>query len=425
MSQPAPTVSPFAVFRNRSFSLMWLGQLISTFGDALTQLAAGILVFRLTGSVLSVGLMLAVTSLPSLLLGLVAGVYVDRYDRKKILVISCFLQAGLVALIPLLLPYGVAWLYVLVALSSTVRQFFAPAHDSVLPEVADDEALEAANAMMSISSSASTVLGYAAAGLLASRFDLGLVFLLDALTFVVAGLCLLGITVQKHAPDEEAHVRTVLGDVRTGMGFLFGSPMLRSVLFISLGFGLTIGAINTLALPFVLSELRGGSEFVFGLQEGVMSGGYVLGSLVMASFAARLKERGWIVLSLIGMGGASLVYAFGNSVPLAIVLAAFIGVFNAPVLIAIKTVFQRKTPPKLRGRVIAAYYVGLDAAIVLGLLAGGLGDLLDVRLLYAVAALLTLLLGLLAAVLPGLRTVAPAEDAAAEGEQGTVLEPGG
>lgn len=424
MSQPTPTVSPFAVFRNRSFSLMWLGQLISTFGDALTQLAAGILVFRLTGSVLSVGLMLAVTSLPSLLLGLVAGVFVDRYDRKKILVVSCFLQAGLVALIPLLLPYGVAWLYVLVALSSTVRQFFAPAHDSVLPEVADDEALEAANAMMSISSSASTVIGYAAAGLLASQFSLGLVFLLDALTFVVAGLCLLGITVQKHAPDEEAHVRTVLGDVRAGMGFLFGSPMLRSVLFLSMGYGVTMGVSNTLGLPFVLSELRGGSEFVFGLQEGVMSGGFVLGSIVMASYAAKLQARGWIVLSFVGMGAASLVYAFGNSVPLAIVLAGIIGLFNA-LLIAIRAVFQRKTPPKLRGRVIGAYYVGLDVMIVLGLFVGGLGDLLDVRLLYAATALLTLLLGLMAAVLPGLRTVAPVGNEVERSERGAGLEPGG
>ncbi len=424
MTRDAPAPSPFAVFRNRSFSLMWVGQLVSTFGDALTQLAAGILVYRLTGSTLSVGLMLAVTSLPSLLFGLFAGVYVDRYDRKKILVISSFLQAGLVALIPLLLPYGVAWLYILVALASTVRQFFLPAHDSVLPEVADDEALEAANAMMSISSSASMVLGFAAAGLLASRFDLGLVFLLDALTFVVAGLCLLGITVLKHAPNEEESVRTVLGDMRTGMGYLFGSPMLRSVLFVGMGFGLTMGIFNTLGLPFVLSELRGGSELVFGIQEGVMAGGFVLGSMVMASFATKLQARGWLVLSFAGMGAASLVYAFGNSVPLAIVLSGIVGFFNAP-LVAIKAVFQRKTPPKLRGRVIGAYYVGLDAMIVLGLFVGGLGDLLDVRLIYVVTALLTLLLGLVAAVLPSLKTVTPVGNEVERSERGTGLEAGG
>lgn len=410
---------PLTVFKNRSFSLMWLGQLVSTFGDALTQLAAWILVFRLTGSVLSVGLMLAVTSLPSLLFGLIAGVYVDRWDRKKILVVSCFVQAVLVALIPLLLPFGILWLYVLVALSSTVRQFFVPAHDSVLPDVADDKALEAANSFMSISSSASTVFGYAVAGIFASQISLSWVFLLDALTFILAGACLLGITAPRHTDDEEGHVRTVLKDMRTGMQYLFSFPVLRSVLWISLGIGLTIGVFNTLGLPFVLSQLSGGSEFVFGIQEGVLSGGFVLGSLLMASFASLLKERGWIVLCLVGMGVLSLAYAVNVSVLLAILLSGFIGIFNAPVTIAIKTVFQRKTPPKLRGRVISAYYVGLDTAFVLGLLTGGLGDLLDVRLLYAAAALLTLLLGFVAAVLPGLKTSTAPDGERLEGAMST------
>ena len=80
-------VSPFAIFRNRNFSLMWTGQLISTMGTALTSLAASIYVFRLTDSASSVGLMLMATAAPSLLVGLFAGVFVDRYDRKKIMIV--------------------------------------------------------------------------------------------------------------------------------------------------------------------------------------------------------------------------------------------------------------------------------------------------------------------------------------------------
>jgi len=402
LSEPAP--SPFAVFKNRSFSLMWFGRLISTFGDSLTQLAAGILVYRLTGSVLSVGLMLAVTSLPSLLFGLVAGVYVDRWNRKKIMVVSSFLQAGLVALIPLLLPFGIVWLYVLVALSSTVRQFFEPAHDSVLPDVADDAALESANSFMSISSTASSVLGYAAAGLLASSLSLNLVFWLDALTFVVGGALLLGVAVPHHAGGDEEGVRTVLGDIRSGLAHLFETPLLRAIFGLSLSIFFVLGMGNALFLPFVLSKLPGGSEFVFGLQEGAMSLGFVLGSVVMASFASRMKERGWISLCLVGMGAASLVYAFSNSVTLVIVLAGLIGFFNAPAVISIKTVFQRKTPPKLRGRVIGAYYVGVDSVMVIGLLVGGLGDLVGIRTLLAGAGVLTLLLGFVAATLTSLKT---------------------
>ena len=91
-STPA-SLSPFSVFRNRSFSLLWTGQLVSTIGSALTSLAASIYIFRLTGSALSVGLMLMATAAPSLLVGLFAGVFVDRYDRKRIMIIADIARA--------------------------------------------------------------------------------------------------------------------------------------------------------------------------------------------------------------------------------------------------------------------------------------------------------------------------------------------
>src|SRR5512139_1337365 len=134
-------VSPFSIFRNRNFAFMWSGQLVSTMGSALTSLAASIYVFRLTDSALSVGLMLMSTAAPSLLVGLFAGVFVDRYDRKKIMIASDVLRALLILAIPFLLPVNVAWLYILVMLSAAVGQFFNPAHSSVLPDIASEEEL--------------------------------------------------------------------------------------------------------------------------------------------------------------------------------------------------------------------------------------------------------------------------------------------
>src|SRR5512144_1452864 len=149
---PSKSLSPLAVFRNRAFTLLWSGQLVSTVGSALSSLAASILVYRLTNSALSVGLMLMATAAPSLVVGLVAGVFVDRFDRRRIMIASDLLRAVLSLLIPFLAPLNIAWLYILVALSSAVGQFFEPAHASVLPEVASDEELAAANSLMAISS---------------------------------------------------------------------------------------------------------------------------------------------------------------------------------------------------------------------------------------------------------------------------------
>jgi len=111
-TSPAPSLSPYAVFRNRSFTLLWIAQLVSTAGSALTSLAAGILVLRVTHSVALVGVMLMATAAPSLLVGLIAGVFVDRWNRKAILVGADLLRSVVVFLIwiyisAVLLLYGV------------------------------------------------------------------------------------------------------------------------------------------------------------------------------------------------------------------------------------------------------------------------------------------------------------------------------
>ena len=169
--------SPFAVLRRRNFSLMWTGQLVSTIGSALTSLAASIYVFRETGgSALSVGLMLMATAAPSLLVGLLAGVFVDRYNRQRIMIIADLLRAGLVFLIPFLVPYGIGWLYAIIMLTSAIGQFFDPAYESLLPEAAPDEELAAANSLIAISSFGSTAIGFAASGLIAANYPIAYAF---------------------------------------------------------------------------------------------------------------------------------------------------------------------------------------------------------------------------------------------------------
>ena len=127
--------SMFAVFRKRDFSLLWLAQLISTAGSALTDLAAAIFVFRVTGSALAVGLTLMVTAVPSLVVGLLAGVFVDRHDRKRILIVTCLIQAVIVGLIAVVIgidALAIPGLYGLLLLNAAVKQFFRKAYEDNL-----------------------------------------------------------------------------------------------------------------------------------------------------------------------------------------------------------------------------------------------------------------------------------------------------
>src|SRR5918994_4596879 len=157
---PAPSM--FSVFRKRDFSLLWTAQLISTAGSALTDLAAAIFVFRLTGSALAVGLTLMVTAIPGLVVGLLAGVYVDRHDRKRILMYTCLIQAVIVALLAVVIgidAIALPGLYVLLLINAGVKQFFDPAHDSLIPEMASDEELASANSFLSIAAFGSKAIG--------------------------------------------------------------------------------------------------------------------------------------------------------------------------------------------------------------------------------------------------------------------------
>src|SRR6187401_1307189 len=216
----APAPSMFAVFRKRDFSLLWLAQLVSTAGSALTDLAAGIYVWRATESALAVGLTLIVTAIPSLVVGLLAGVYVDRHDRKRIMIVTCLVQAvtvGLIAFVIGLDAIALPGLYVLLLLNAGVKQFFDPAHDSLIPEIASDEELAAANSFLSIASFGSTAVGFAGAGLLAGTVGLQWAFIIDAATFLFAAGCisLMG-RYPMPTPDEEASVAVIAANLKSG-----------------------------------------------------------------------------------------------------------------------------------------------------------------------------------------------------------------
>lgn len=393
-------ISPFAVFRNPSFTRLWFAQLISTIGDAFTMIAAGIYIFRLTGSTLQVGLMLIATSVPTMLLGLVAGVFVDRFDRKKIMVAADLSRAVLVCLIPILLPYHVAWLYVLVMLISSIGTFFHPAFDSVLPETATDEELTAANSMIAISSFGSTAIGFAASGLIAA-YSIEWAFYIDAITFLVSAVFLMGLQVAIIEAPESTTVAIVFRNLKDGLQELWGNSLLRSLLWVGAASALSVGMWNTLLLPFA-TEVLNATEFQYGIQEGVTSVGFVLGSFFMARYAERLREGVWMSLGLLLTTVFGLVYAFSSHVPLATTMVMVTGFLNAWYYVARRTLMQRNTDREMRGRIFGALMTIGHVVMLVGMGIAGLADFIGVREMMVTAVVLTGLSGVVALVAPGI-----------------------
>ena len=400
----------FDIFRKRDFRYLWTAQLVSTIGSSLTDLAAAILVFRVTHSALNVGLVLIVTAVPTLLFGLVAGVFVDRFDRKKILLAADLIRGVLVVLIPTAVDmFGLPGLYGIIFLAASVRQFFDPAWESVLPEIANEEELAKANSFLSISSFGSTAVGFAAAGLLSSLEPdkITLPFYIDAATFFVSFLCVLAVRLPKQPEPEQTTIGVVLSNLRDGVRILWGIPVLRSLLIAGLPVFLSFGFWNVMLLPMAIRVL-GGTEFEYGLQEGLTSIGFVVGALLMARYIDRLAEGAWMVLSMLGMGIFGVLYGLSPNIWIAILMVMMTGFLNAPSGIARRTILQRNTPRAMRGRVFSAFFVARDVVFLIGMAGAGLADIFDVRMLIVLSSVVLIAAGFLHQVLPGIGR--PAEE---------------
>jgi CRP-like cAMP-binding protein len=164
---------------------------------------------------------------------------------------------------------------------------------------------------------------------------------------------------------------------------------------------LSFGLWNVLLLPFALHVLKAG-EFGYGLQEGVTSVGFVVGSLLMAKWAERFREGSWIVIATIAMGVAGIFYGLSTSIVVAVALVTVSGFFNAPASISKRLVMQRSTPRELRGRVFSAFAVARDVVFLIGISLAGLADIIDVRLLVVGSSVILVLAGLWTAIMPGL-----------------------
>ena len=401
----------FAIFKKRDFSLMWLAQLTSTIGESLTDLAAAILIFQITNSAFAVGAVLMVTAIPTLFVGLFAGVFVDRFDKKRILLLANLLRGFIVLGIPLayvtFMPANqdlfVFSLYGLIFISATVRQFFDPAWESVLPEIATEEELTQANSFLAVSSFGSTAVGFAAAGFLASTGNPLLAFYIDAATYFVAFALLLPIIVRKKsaADEEPTSIGVVVENLKSGAAYMWRTPVLRSAFLTGAPVFLSFGLWNVLLLPMAIRVL-GGTEFEYGLQEGLTSVGFVVGSFLMAKVGDRLAEGTWVVASTIAMGVFGAIYGLSPTMAVAIVMVTITGFLNAPQSIARRLLLQRHIPRDLRGRVFSAMYVSRDVLFLVGMAGAGLADIFPVRDLVVASSVILIFAGIATQFAPGI-----------------------
>ncbi|HET8629377.1 MAG TPA: MFS transporter [Thermomicrobiales bacterium] len=399
----------FAALRQRNFALLWVGQLISLIGDWVLFIALPFYVFDLTGSTLATGGMFIALTVPRLALGSVAGVFVDRWDRRRTMLAADFARAGLLLL--LLMVHSVDWLwlvYVVALAESAISQFFNPAKSAIIPRLVDEEHLLAANSLNSLSESLTRLVGPALGGLLFGALGLTSVIYADSASYLVSGtlIALMAVATQPAGDAGEAAAdaaamgwRAVWREWRGGLGLMLADRAL-AVLFLVMGIVMIgEGIVSVLLVVWVKEILHGGAT-----QLGWLMSAQAVGGLAGGLLAARLGKAVGPARS-IGFGAlltGVFIVAIVNTPTLAadLVLIALVGGPAVVAFVAIETLLQNLTEDRYRGRIFGALGTTMALAQLVGMaLAGALGaplgtlPVLDLTgILYCVGGLLTLAL---------------------------------
>ncbi|MEV4263157.1 MFS transporter [Kribbella sp. NPDC049584] len=370
--------------RQRDYRLMLSAGLISLIGDWLLRTGLAFQVYVLTGSTLASGGLLLASFLPAVVLGSLAGVFVDRWNQRTTMIVTNVLNA--VVLLPLIAVNNESkiWIvYGVVLAQSCLQQFFQPAEQSLVPVLVNDEQLVTANALNSQIRDLARLIGAALGGVLAAAGGLTLLALGDAATFLIAVVLVARMRhrqVRPENPEQTAGgaIKRLKEEWTEGLRLCVAGPAIRLFFVFCMVTGVGEGIMSTLFAPFVSSQI-GGDGQVYGLIVSSQAVGGIVGGLVAAAIgsrwpAARLWGIGALAFGLIDATLFLYPLASDSVIP-AFVCMIVVGLPGALTIAGMMTVFQNLTVDGTRGRIYGAVGAAESVAVLIGITAAGfLGD---------------------------------------------------
>lgn len=316
-------VRPAPLWRNRDYLLLWGGQAVSSVGGEASNLALPLLILALTHSPAQAGFASALRSLAYLLLGLPAGALIDRWDRKRTMILCDLGRALALGSIPLALALGrlsMAQIYLVALLEGALYVFFSLAESAALPRVVDKTQLPAATAQNEVTGGVVTLVGPSLGGALFG-ITRSLPFLVDAVSYAASVLALLRIRTlfQGERQQQKANLRVEMVE---GLRWLWHEPVVRSLAL--LHGGLILSYEGMLLLVVVVAQRQHASPFVIGLMFGISGLGAILGAVVGSQVHKRLRLGQIMIVAFWLFALLWPLYAVAPS-PLALgaILAAF------------------------------------------------------------------------------------------------------
>ncbi|HEX2036799.1 MAG TPA: MFS transporter, partial [Chloroflexota bacterium] len=372
--------APAGLWRHRDFLKLWVGDAVSVCGSQITPLALPLMAaLALHATPGQMGLLRAAEYLPPLLVGPIAGVWVDRLRRRPILIWTDVARAAVLLAVPVAAALGLLHLellYVVAATMAILGTVFGIAASAYLPSLVPGPSLMEANGKLTTTREVAYVAGPGLAGALVQLLSAPVAVAVDGLTFLASALGLAMIRLPEPAPPPRAQRRPLSTEIGEGFRTTLREPILRAFLASSAAYDVCWNAVAVVSFLYV-TRVLGLPPAAYGFIIGVGSVGSLLGALVAHRLAQRLGLGPTIVGAqlMLGVGGLLLVLAVllpARAFPF-LIAAEVVQLFMTSVYGVNRTSLEQAiTPAGLRGRVRGTRAVIGAGAVALGTLAGGL-----------------------------------------------------
>ncbi|MEK5036702.1 MFS transporter [Sporosarcina sp. FSL K6-3457] len=387
------------ILKNRGFVSLWAGSAISELGGSFGTFCNSIIVYELTGSKLALGSMWLLYFIPSILLQLVSGPFIDKWSRKWIMIFSQWTRA-LVFLVPLVaLMFGgldVWHIYAVQIIIGLVTPLYVPASQAITPTLVSKEQLPAANAYLDGTTRLMMFLAPVAGGIVIEYVGTNLTLLLVVILLTVSGFLLLSVKEQRTS----IVIRTTwLEQFTEGIRYFFQQRTIVwlgiFLAFVQFGVGVTM-VIN---LPYITDILKGDYKD-YGLFMAGFPLGYVVGSMLVGK--VKFQSRRMVMLGALVVGGFTYI-ALGviQTITVAIVVEMIAGIAMAFFSIHNITICQQTVPNHLMGKVMSVRLVIIRAAMPIGIVVGGVvSELWGIRPLYVLIGSIISVVSMIGIVFP-------------------------
>ncbi|MED0963560.1 MFS transporter [Bacillus paramycoides] len=387
------------VLKNRSFFFMWIGSAISELGGAFGTLCNSILVYELTGSKTALSSMWLLYFIPSLILQLISGPYIDKWSRKWIMIFSQWTRA-FVFLLPLVMLFTnnieVWHVYVVQIIVGLITPLYTPASQAITPSIVSKEQLQNANAYIDGMTRLMMFLAPVLGGIVIKFIGIKLTILFVCICLFISGGLLLFIR-EKRIKQELR--KTWLEQFLHGFTYFFTKPVIVwlgvFLAFVQFGVGVTM----VTNLPYIKDELSAGYA-----EYGYFMAGFPLGYVVGSMLVGKVKYRSRRLLMLGGLFVGGLTYislGLNNSILIAIVIEVVAGICISFFNVHNTTICQQTVPNNMIGKVFSVRLFLIRSAMPLGVFLGGLlSEMWGIRTLYFIIGALICITSLIGILLP-------------------------